>query len=57
MKLGDTVRKKRGYPWPGVIVADFRNLAGERRIVVEWASVDVSGALRIYNPEQLEVTR
>lgn len=56
MKLGDTVRKKRGYPWPGVIVADFRNLAGERRIVVECTVPEVAGALHIYNPEQLEVT-
>lgn len=56
MKLGDTVRKKRGYPWPGVIVADFTNLAGERRIVVECTVEEVAGALHIYNPEQLEVT-
>lgn len=56
MKLGDTVRKKRGYPWPGVIVADFFNLAGERRIVVECTVPEVAGALHIYNPEQLEVT-
>ena len=56
MKLGDIVRKKRGYPWPGVIVADFFNLAGERRIVVECTVPEVQGALHIYNPEQLEVT-
>lgn len=56
MKLGDTVRKKRGYPWPGVIVADFRNLSGERRIVVECTVPEVAGALHIYNSEQLEVT-
>ena len=54
IKLGNTVRKKRGYPWPGVIVADFRNLAGERRIVVECTVPEVQGALHIYNPEQLE---
>lgn len=54
VKLGDTVRKKRGYPWPGVIVADFFNLAGERRIVVECTVPEVAGALHIYNPEQLE---
>ena len=57
MKLGDTVRKKRGYSWPGVIVADFRNLAGQRRIVVECTVEEVQGALHIYSPEQLEVTK
>lgn len=55
MKIGDQVQKTKGYKFPGVIVADFFNLAGERRIVVECTVEEVAGALHIYNPEQLEV--
>lgn len=55
MKIGDTVRKTKGYAWPGVIVADFTTLAGHRRLVVECTAPDVLGALHIYNEEQLEV--
>lgn len=55
MKVGDHVRKVTGYPWPGVIVADFYTLSGKRRLVVECTVPEVSGALHIYAPEQLEV--
>lgn len=57
MKIGDTVKKIKGYPWPGVIIADFITLRGERRLVVECTVEEVSGALHIYSPEQLEVTQ
>lgn len=56
MKIGDRVQKTKGYAWPGVIVADFTTLAGERRIVVECTVPEVAGALHIYNPEQLEAS-
>lgn len=56
MQIGDRVRKTKGYQWPGIVVADFTNLAGQRRIVVECTSPDVAGALHIYNEYQLEVT-
>lgn len=54
MQIGDVVQKRRGYKWPGVIVADFLTLAGERRFVVECTVPEVTGALHIYNPDQLE---
>jgi hypothetical protein len=56
MQIGDRVRKIKGYQWPGIIVADFTNLAGQRRIVVECTVPEVAGALHIYSPEQLEKT-
>lgn len=56
MIRGDRVHKVRGYKWPGVIVADFTTLAGERRLVVECTAEEVRGALHIYAPEQLEKT-
>ena len=55
MKLGDKVEKVKGYRWPGVIVADFQNYKGERRLVVECRHPDIMGALHIYNPSQLKV--
>lgn len=54
MKIGDRVRKTKGYSWPGIIVADFHTIAGQRRVVVECTVPEVAGALHIYNPEQLE---
>ncbi len=55
MKLGDKVEKVKGYRWPGVIVADFQNYKGERRLVVECRHPDIMGALHIYNEAQLKV--
>jgi len=55
MKIGDNVRKVKGYSWPGVIVADFTTLDGKRRLVVECTTPEVAGALHIYNEEQLEL--
>lgn len=54
MKVGQKVRKIKGYPFPGIIVADFVNYKGERRFVVEARHPDILGCLHIYNPEQLE---
>jgi len=56
VKIGDRVQKTKGYKFPGVIVADFTNYKGERRLVVEARHPDIIGCLHIYNPEQLEVT-
>lgn len=53
LKLGDRVEKVTGYKWPGVVVAIFKNLQGERRIVVECTAEAVTGALHIYSPGQL----
>jgi hypothetical protein len=54
LEVGARVRKTRGYKWPGIVVADFRTLSGERRLVVECTIEGVRGALHIYAPEQLE---
>lgn len=51
--VGSKVRKLKGYKWPGIVVAIFKTLAGETRIVVECTVPDVAGALHIYSPEQL----
>ena len=55
MKIGDRVQKIKGYRWPGIIVADFTTLTGQRRLVVECTSPDIAGALHIYNEDQLQV--
>jgi hypothetical protein len=52
-KIGDKVEKFSGYKWPGVVVAVFDTLAGERRVVVECTTPEVAGALHIYNEKQL----
>lgn len=52
--VGERVQKRKGYRWPGQVVAVFRNRAGDTRIVVECTVPEVEGALHIYNPEQLE---
>ena len=54
-KLGDKVEKVSGYKWPGIVVAVFDTLAGERRVVVECTTHEVAGALHIYNEKQLAI--
>lgn len=54
MTVGDQVRKRSGYAWPGIIVADFLTIEGKRRLVVECTVPEVKGALHIYSPEQIE---
>jgi hypothetical protein len=54
-KIGDKVEKVSGYRWPGVVVAVFDTLAGERRVVVECTVPEVGGALHIYNEKQLSL--
>jgi hypothetical protein len=55
LSLGDRVRKISGYRWPGEVVAIFKTKRGMIRVVVECTVPEVSGALHIYNPEQLQV--
>jgi len=52
-KIGDKVEKVSGYKWPGVVIAAFDTLVGERRVVVECTTPEVAGALHIYNEKQL----
>lgn len=54
LEVGDRVRKKSGYLWPGVVVASYTTLKGERRVVVECTAEAVAGAQHIFSPEQLE---
>jgi hypothetical protein len=55
VKVGDKVRKVKGYEWPGIVVSVFQNLKGQDRYVVECTVPEVAGALHIYNREQLEL--
>lgn len=55
-QLGDTVQKKTGYAWPGIVVAVFKTISGEIRFVVECTVPEVAGALHIYNESQLVST-
>jgi hypothetical protein len=54
MMLHRHVRKRSGYKWPGVVVAEFVTLAGEKRLVVECTAPEVAGALHIFRPDQIE---
>lgn len=53
LNVGDKVQKRTGYRWPGEVVAVFKTLRGERRVVVECTVKEVAGALHIYSEEQL----
>jgi hypothetical protein len=55
LSVGSLVRKISGYPFLGVIVSDFNNLNGNRRLVVECTAPDVAGCLHIYNENQLAI--
>jgi len=55
LAVGDRVEKNSGYKWPGVVIAVFDTLAGERRVVVECTTPEVAGALHIYNEKQLMI--
>lgn len=52
-KVGDKVNKKRGYKFPGTIIAVMTTLGGELRYVVE---MDEFHLLHIFNHEQLTKT-
>ncbi len=56
LKVGDQVRKKSGYAWPGEVRSVFTNLAGDVRVVVECTAPAVAGALHIFNEKQLALT-
>ena len=55
LKVGDKVEKVSGYKWPGIVISVFDTLAGERRVVVECTTIEVAGALHIYNEKQLMI--
>lgn len=51
--IGDKVEKRRGYRYPGIVVAQFRSLYGNLRYVVEADNEEFRGMLHIFSPEQL----
>jgi len=53
-KVGDRVKKRSGYEYPGFIVSVFTNRAGSVRYVVEADHPAFSGMLHIFNGDQLE---
>lgn len=54
-EYGDVVQKKKGYKFPGVVVAVYYTLKGEIRYVVECTAKGAEGCQHIFNGEQLEL--
>jgi hypothetical protein len=54
LKVGDLVRKRAGYEYPGIIVSVFTTRAGAVRYVVEADHPGFAGMLHIFNGDQLE---
>ena len=52
--VGDLVRKRAGYEYPGVVVSVFTTRAGAVRYVVEADHPAFAGMLHIFSEEQLE---
>lgn len=52
--IHNRVRKKKGYAFPGTVVAKFATLKGLTRYVVECEVPEVSGILHIYSGKDLE---
>lgn len=53
-KVGDGVRKVKGYAFPGEIVSLFTTTTGEERCVVELQAEGAGALLHIFNLEQIE---
>jgi hypothetical protein len=52
-RVGDAVRKTRGYPFPGEVRSVFYTKAGLVRYVVEATGADYAGMLHIFDASQL----
>lgn len=52
-KIGDKVFKPKGYKFDSVIVAVFKNIKGEIRIVAE----NADGLMHIFNESNLEISK
>lgn len=53
-RIGQTVNKKTGYKYPGIVVSVFDTTIGATRYVVEATGQEYSGMLHIFNEDQLE---
>lgn len=51
-KIGDKVRKIKGYAFDGIIVSVFQNTKGEVRLVAE---LENNGMLHIFSEDQFEL--
>lgn len=51
---GDSVKKIKGYPFPGEVRSSFLTKAGDVRYVVEATGADYVGMLHIFSEEQLD---
>ena len=51
-KVGDRVYKPKGYKFPGITAAIFKNTKGQTRLVAEMVD---NGMLHIFTEEQLEL--
>lgn len=54
-KIGDKIKKSKGYTFNGTVVSVFQNLAGETRIVAELTTENGLGMLHIFSESQLEL--
>lgn len=56
MKIGDRVKKIKGYKFVGTVVAVFVTTEGQHRLVVQQDEAENGGGLlHIFNPDQLEL--
>ncbi len=53
-KVGEAVRKRNGYGFPGKVVSVFKKLDGAIRYVVECTVPGCEGVLHIFSEVQLE---
>jgi hypothetical protein len=51
-EVGNKVKKPKGYPFDGIVVAVFQTTTGQTRIVAE---LEGNGMLHIFTPLQLEI--
>jgi hypothetical protein len=53
----ESVQKRKGYRWPGVVVGRFHTLSGRARYAVECVVPEVKGALHIFSATDLKHRR
>lgn len=51
-KVGDRVRKPKGYAFDSIVIGVFENTKGETRIAAE---LEFNGMIHIFNESQLEL--